>query len=121
MVRQKVRDRPPRKRVDDVVTLDEEYVEQMRQAEEASSPSPPSVASEFVEQEVFHFVPDEGAYVFGEQGKAWMKVEISEDYQQATLTALSFAGQKMKRQTVVDALREIYHIKRGFKKRPWRR
>ncbi len=125
MARQKVRDRRPRKRVDDVVTLDKEYVEQMKAAEKAESseaapkesPAAEDEAAESTQQEVSHPDPDEGSHVFGEQGKAWMAVEIAEDHQQATLTALSFAGQKMKGQTVVDALKEIYHIKRGFKKK----
>lgn len=110
MARQRARDRRPRKRVDDVVTLDKEYVEQMEVAAKAKG-------SESAQQEVSHPDPDEDVHVFGEQGKAWMVVEIAEDHQQATLTALSFAGQKMKGQTVVDALKEIFHIKRGFKKK----
>lgn len=128
MARQRARDRRPRKRVDDVVTLDKEYVEQMKETKEAESaeaaPSAEPEGVKGVEGEAKPASsapspePDENAKTFGEQGKAWMTVEITEDHRQATLTALSFGGEeKMKGQAVVDALREIYHIHRGFKKK----
>lgn len=117
MAHQRVRERRPRKRVDDMVTLDKEYVEQMDAAKKAESSETAPPTSNGPEDKAAETEELEVAHVFGEQGKAWMIVEIAEDHQQATLTALSFAGQKMKGQTVVDALKEIYHIKRGFKKK----
>jgi hypothetical protein len=122
MARQKASNRRPRPRVDDVVTLDTEYVEQMKETDEAqSSDTAPAVAEGSEEttkpEPSVPDQPDENAQTFGEQGKAWMTVEIAEDHQPATLTALSFAGEKLKGQAVVDALREIYHIQRGFKKK----
>ena len=127
MARQRARDRRPRKRVDDPVTLDKEYVKQMEAVEkkeessDSESVAPPPDADEKTpepEAEVSHTEPDEGAKVFGERGKAWMTVEIAEDKQQATLTALNFAGETVKAQAVVDAIREIYQIQHGFKKKP---
>ena len=126
MARQRPRDRRPRKRVDAVVTLDKEYVEQMREAEsieaekeEDSAPSSEEEAASDPAAQEERPAPalDDDAHPFGPEGKAWMKVEIPEDHGQATLTALSFGGEKLQQQAVVDALREIYHIERGFKKK----
>ncbi len=88
MARQRVRDRRPRKRVDDVATLDKEYVEQMEAAEKAESseaglaesPAAEDAAAESARQEVSPPDPDEGSHVFGEQGKAWMAVDLGMGY-----------------------------------------
>ena len=56
---------------------------------------------------------DEGAKSFGE-GKAWIAVEIPEDNKQVTVTALSFGGEELRPQSVVDLLRDQFHVKHGF-------
>ena len=58
---------------------------------------------------------DEGATTFG-QGKAWIAVDIPEDNKQVTVTALSFGGEELKPQSVVDLLRDQFHVKHGFRR-----
>ena len=77
--------RPVRRRVDDTVAIDEEYLKEMSGTEEGDD-------DEGNEGEAG---PEEGAHTFGESGKAWMTVEIAEDNLQATVTALSFGGEKV--------------------------
>ena len=98
--------RPVRRRVDDTVAIDEEYLKEMSGTEEGDD-------DEGNEGEAG---PEEGAHTFGESGKAWMTVEIAEDNLQATVTALSFGGEKLKPQVVDDVLREHYQVHHGLKK-----
>ena len=100
-----------RRRVDDTVSIDEEYLKEMSDSAEGGE----SGEGEDEEKKE-ETAAEEGTHPFGESGKAWMTVEIPEDNQQATVTALSFGGEELKPQVVVDVLREHYKIHHGFNK-----
>ena len=120
MAKRTSRDRRPRQRVDGVVEMDEAYVEEQKAEQEAGSevqaddgPEPQTEGDE----EPQAVDPDEGALTFGDDGKAWLTLEISEDKQQATVKALSFAGEEhVKGNDVVAVLRERGNIHHGFKR-----
>ena len=111
--------RPVRRRVDDTISLDEAYLEEMS-GEAAEGGEGEDEGKEGGDKdrdgEREGDVAPEGAHKFGDSGKAWMTVEIPEDNQQATVTALSFGGEELKPQVVVDVLREHYKIHHGFNK-----
>ena len=107
MAKRRIKSGPRRRRIDDLAARDEEFLTEVA----GESESEWAEEGEGAKQE-----SHEDARTFGESGKAWMVVELSEDNQQATLKALSFGGEKIKGQEVVDAIRDQYQIRHGFDK-----
>ena len=117
------RRRRRRSRVESTVQLDEEYVEATKKEEaegppEAKSkPTPQTTKKEPEEPDwVEKIEPDAGAKTFGPNNAGWVTVEITEDNQQAAVTALHFGDKKVKAQLFVDALRDQFKLVHGLKK-----
>ena len=116
-----------RTRVDDLVAIDEAFLAEQEAAKKAEDGDPESQqeagkpesssddaegqsATDGEQQDGL----DEGATTFG-SGKAWIVLDVSEDNKQATVTALSFGGERgLKPQSVVDVLKDHFQIKHGF-------
>ena len=112
-----------RRRVESTVQLDEEYAEATKKAEaegppEAKSkPTPQTTKKEPEEPDwVEKIEPDAGGKTFGPNNAGWVAVEITEDNQQAAVTALHFGDKKVKAQLFVDALRDQFKLVHGLKK-----
>ena len=110
-----------RQRVDAVVKLDEEYAKAKAEAAATGAATPESVEGEQQTEEPSPAqdqpppdAPDPGARAFGPNGKAWMTVEVTEDKQQATLTALAFGGEAIDDQALRGALGEHFGIAHGL-------
>ena len=89
-----------RRRVDTVVGMGPEpeaeptAEETDSAASQASEAQPDEARSEAAAVEVIR--PDPQAKTFGDEGKAWLNVQISKDKLQATLTAISYGGAKVR-------------------------
>ncbi len=107
-----------RRRVDTVVGMGPEpeaeptAEETDSAASQASEAQPDEARSEAAAVEVIR--PDPQAKTFGDEGKAWLNVQISKDKLQATLTAISYGGAKVRGQEIVTALTEKYNIAHGL-------
>ena len=102
-------------RVEEKVSMDEAYLKAMDEAESEPEAEPEEAADEPSESPADQEEPDPQRKTFGASGSAWMKVEVSEDSQQAFLQELSFGDDgSLGAAKVVAALRDLYLITSGI-------